>query len=62
MNVDGNGEADQASSKQPAGWQASPIIGVIVILVCLSSIVAAPMAAMAHHSSGPLRQTQQDAN
>ena len=49
MDVDRGREADQASSKQPGDWRASPIIGVVVILVAMSSILIAPMAALAHH-------------
>lgn len=58
MDVDKGREADKASPKKPVDWWNSPIIGVVVILVAMSSILAAPMAALAHHDSSRLTQTQ----
>jgi hypothetical protein len=59
MDVNGGREADQVSLKQD-GWGASPIIGVVVILVAMSSILIAPMAALAHHESQRPAQGLQD--
>jgi hypothetical protein len=60
MDVDKGQGADQAASKQADDWRMSPIFGALTAIICVSSIVIAPMAAIAHHASQPPIPSQQD--